>query len=160
MALRARDVMQTSVKTVDPEMTLADLERTLLAQRISGAPVLARGQLVGIVSRSDIVRQLSVERTLADVADDYYRDASAFVEKPVRAASESVANRLANLRVEDVMIRNLITVPPDAPLEVVAREMVERRIHRLLVTEGETLVGIISTVDLIRLLADGRLRPA
>jgi CBS domain-containing protein len=58
--------------------------------------------------------------------------------------------------VKDAMIRDLIAVPPDAPLPAVAKLMVERRIHRLLVTEREVLLGIISTLDLIRLFADGK----
>jgi CBS domain-containing protein len=159
MVWHARDVMETKVKTVDAELTLADLERVLLAERISGAPVVAQGKLVGIVSRSDIVRQISVERTLADVVQDFYRD----VSRPTESAadetartSESVAKRLATLRVKDAMIKTLITVAPDEPLEGVARRMVDRRIHRILVTEDEKLVGIISTLDLIRLFAEGK----
>ena len=159
MELRARDVMQSTVKTVDPEMTLGELERTPLAEYISGAPVLVGKRVVGIVSRSDIVRQLSVERTLADVARDFYREGSPSAQAPVDDAartSEIVAKRLATLRVKDAMIRDLIAVAPDAPLPAVAKLMVEHRIHRLLVTEREVLLGIISTLDLIRLLADGK----
>jgi CBS domain-containing protein len=54
------------------------------------------------------------------------------------------------------MIRNLITVRPDAKLEEIARVMRDRRVHRLLVTEGEELLGLISSLDLVGLFADGR----
>ena len=39
-----------------------------------------------------------------------------------------------------------------------ARLLVTRHIHRVLVTEGETVRGVISTLDLVRLVAEDRLR--
>ena len=56
--IRARDVMQASVLTVSPGMSLTELEDFLVSKRITGAPVVERGVLIGIVSRSDIVRLL------------------------------------------------------------------------------------------------------
>ena len=52
-----RDIMTTEVFTVSPGLSLVDLELELGAQRVSGAPVVEHGKLVGIVSRSDIDRR-------------------------------------------------------------------------------------------------------
>src|SRR5437667_8823289 len=65
MTIRARDVMQSNVLSASPDMTLAALEDFLISKRISGVPVLEHGALVGIISRSDVVRALSLERSLA-----------------------------------------------------------------------------------------------
>ena len=40
----------------------------------------------------------------------------------------------------------------------VAQPMLEKRIHRVPVVEQDALVGIVSTVDLVRLIADGLLK--
>jgi CBS domain-containing protein len=161
MPLAARHVMKTDLKTVEPDLLLTELERRFLADRVSGFPVVERGRLVGIVSRSDIVRQLCVEQSLAESASDYYQGAAetAPVEQLSQIA-DRVGTRIETLRVRDVMIRTLITVGPDQPLRDVARTMAERGIHRVPVTEGDRLVGLISTIDIVRLVAAGRLTEA
>jgi CBS domain-containing protein len=68
-----------------------------------------------------------------------------------------VAERFEHLRVRDVMIRDVIHVAPDAPLREAARRMTESRVHRVLVIESGALVGLLSALDLVRLLADGAL---
>ena len=64
---RARDLMSGPPRTVRPDTSLADLERALLDAGVGGFPVVEDGRLVGVVSRSDVVRQLSVEQSLAEL---------------------------------------------------------------------------------------------
>ena len=52
--LCANDVMAEKVFSVSPELSLLELERDLAAQRITGAPVIDHGRVVGIVSRADV----------------------------------------------------------------------------------------------------------
>ncbi len=162
MTWTVRDVMRTEVRTVDPDVTLPDLERRFVAHRVSGFPVVRDGRLVGIVSRSDVVRQLSVEQTRAESISDYYREATGdyHPELDLEEIAERIGRRLETLRVEELMIPELITVRPDASLQEVARLLLEHRIHRAPVTEGERLVGIVSSMDLVRLFAEDRVKPA
>ena len=163
MTLLARDLMQTSVHVVSPRMTLPELERELIARRVSGFPVVEGGKLVGIISRSDIVRQLCAERSLAEIIADYQDVSDDTAESGRRAAAsqvdvgDHVGRRIDQLRVGDAMIREVVTVEPTAELVEVARTMHQRRIHRLPVVEGGRLVGIIAAIDLARLVAEGRL---
>jgi CBS domain-containing protein len=89
------------------------------------------GQVVGIVSKTDIVRALSDEngRNLSDFAD-------------------------AGLTVEDVMTHDVLTVKAEDDVREVARQMIDLHVHRLLVCDGEEVVGIITAFDLLRALAD------
>lgn len=64
--LTVRDLMQLGVHAVHPQMTLEELERQFIDKSVSGFPVVENENLVGDVSRSDIVRQLAVQRNLAD----------------------------------------------------------------------------------------------
>ena len=74
--------------------------------------------------------------------------------------AQGVAQHLAQRRVRDAMTHELIAVPPTASLQEIARLMVARHIHRLLVTEGPKLLGLISSSDLMQMIAQGRLREA
>jgi len=155
----AREVMTQEVRTVGPEMQLADLERTFLEDRVSGFPVVDKGRLVGLISRSDVVRKLCVERTLAENLSDFYSDAGSFAGDPpesIEGIAGRVGARLETLRVRDFMVRELLVVEPDTPVVEIAKQLLERHIHRLPVVEGGQLVGIVSALDLVRLVAEGR----
>jgi CBS domain-containing protein len=157
--LTARDIMQPKPRCVSPQTTLPELQRTLLSARVSGFPVVDDGRLVGVVSRSDVVRQLSVEQSVGEMLSDYQREAGgengdeAFLDR----VAQHVGRRLEKLRVADVMVTSVLSVPPDAPLAGVARTLVDNRIHRLPVVEDGRLVGLVSTMDVVRLVAEGRL---
>lgn len=138
MTIRARDVMTTTVVAVPPTLPVSRLEDTLTARKIGGAPVIEDGRLVGVVSRADVVRYLSVQRSLAGLVHTDPQDES-------------------HITVRDIMTRDPVIVAPDAPVADVARLMGARHVHRVLVCEGETIVGLISALDLVQLIADGRL---
>ena len=151
------EIMQKKVKTIGPDRTLPDLERELLRWRIGAMPVVERGgKLVGIVSRSGVVRQLCLERSLGEAMADAYRDQTdaSFAVQAESAIGGAIGQRMERLRVRDVMISEVLTVPPDLPVVKAAQLLIERRIHRLPVVEGEKLVGIVSSLDFTRIVAE------
>ncbi len=159
MALTASDVMQREVRSVAPSMPLAELERVLIRSRISGVPVVEAGRVVGLVSRSDLVRKLVLERgfaeELAEVYDPQDPDESVTPEEMERI-EDAIAARWQDATVADAMIRDFVAVGPDEPVDKLARVLVERGIHRVIVLEDERLAGIVSSLDLVRLVAEGR----
>jgi CBS domain-containing protein len=56
----ARDVMSAPVITIGEETSLAEIAQILTTHRIKRVPVVRDGRIVGIVSRADLVRALSV----------------------------------------------------------------------------------------------------
>ena len=154
----ARDVMQTSLLTISSDASLVELERFLLNNQVGGAPVVDDQQLVGVVSRSDIVRQLDLEQGLADILVDYQRDGSSPTPRSSPRADEWIASaaaeRFRDLRVRDVMIRDVITASPDASVQQVARTMLDNGVHRVLITEDDFLLGIVTSTDLMRLVVE------
>jgi CBS domain-containing protein len=112
--------------------------------------------MIGIVSRSDVVRQLCLERSLGEAMADVYRDQTdeSFAEKSRSVVAEAIGKRMEQLCVRDVMIRDVLTVAPELPLVKAAQLMVERRIHRLPVVEDGKLVGIVSSLDFTRIVAE------
>jgi CBS domain-containing protein len=63
----------------------------------------------------------------------------------------------ASTAVRDIMTTEVIAVGADHPLRDIARTLADRRLHRVLVTEGRRLVGLVTTLDFVRAIADGRL---
>jgi CBS domain-containing protein len=112
--------------------------------------------MVGIVSRSDVVRQLCLERSLGEAMAEVYHDQTdeKFAEKSQRAVAQAIGQRMEQLCVRDVMIRDVVTVAPDVPVVEAAKLMMERRIHRLPVIESGKLVGIVTSYDFARIVAE------
>lgn len=57
----ARDIMSAPVITVGAETDVTDVARLLATYRIKRVPVVEDGEMVGIVSRADLVRALAAE---------------------------------------------------------------------------------------------------
>ena len=144
-------------------MALPELERAFVRAKVSGFPVVDGDQVVGVVSRSDIVHQLDLEHQTAQRTSDYYCDTGGFHELPVATNVEiagRVGERMEQLTVGDVMHRQVFAVPPDQSLRAIAETMVDNNIHRVLVTQEGRLLGLISTTDFVRLYAEGRIKAA
>ena len=115
---------------------------------------------MGIVSRSDVVRQLSAEREVAEHTSDFYFDEIHFKERKMESLkdiADRVGERIESLLVRDVMVENPLTTRMDQPISEAARRLVDHRIHRMPVTDAGLLVGIVTTIDLVRLIAERRI---
>lgn len=161
MSLRVREAMRAEPHTVEPDISLVELERSFLTQRVSGLPVVEDGTLVGIACRSDILRALGYERSYAEQVAEYQaqlRGSDGDGSVPTEGIGARVGERMQELTAADVMVREVHTIEPDAPIEEAAKRMAECRVHRLPVVEGDRLVGILSSLDLARLMAEGRIQ--
>jgi len=148
--LRASDVMQRDLVCVRASDPLEEVERVLADARVSGVPVLDDDdQILGVLSTKDLVRShaedtevpkdLGFQDTVLD-ADD----------------TEPVAYRRSKsgeLCAGDVMTTEVASIAPDATLVETARAMVKNEVHRLLVVDRGRLVGIVSTMDVLRPIA-------
>lgn len=146
--LQAADIMQTNVLCLNPEMTLLEAKDILLRHRISGAPVIEGGQLVGVLSLSDIVRV-----GLSKEADDFPENSYFLGLPPIYGAELGTANEhLEDRLVEEAMATQVYTASPDDRISVLAVSMRQHRIHRLVVVDSGKVVGIITTFDLLQML--------
>lgn len=157
MPLHARDIMQRNVLGVPPDMMIPELVDFLISHRVSGVPVVEKGKVVGIVSRSDLVRAVSLERSLAGVvAQGFEQEEFAPGEAPLLPGLRSSAVQALEQRtVRAIMVAEPVCVAPDTPVAEVARLLVAKHMHRVLVTEGGRLIGLISSLDVVRLVAEG-----
>lgn len=152
-----REVMKSEVFTVSPETPMPDLQRRFASTKVGALPVVDGDlRLCGIVSRMDVMRRLSLEQSLAELADSDF-DQTLGVEDDddtVKQIGAAVGERLQRLHARDIMIEDVVTVAADASLREAALCMIERRIHRLPVVEDGKLIGIVSAFDFMRLYAE------
>ena len=155
MTMKVGEIMSGDAETLRPNVPIAELEERLISHRVGCFPVVEAGALVGMVTRSDLVRVLDLEHTI----DAQLGDAvSAQLAGGGDSASERGARigaRLEAMTVGDVMIHDVVSVARDAPVAEAARLMVERNVHHLPVVDGTQLVGVVTSLDLSRLVAEG-----
>lgn len=54
--LRLRDIMTTDVITLDPNLSIREAMDVFTSRRISGAPVVSGGEVIGVVSATDLLQ--------------------------------------------------------------------------------------------------------
>lgn len=146
----ARKIMTDSVVTVSPEAALLDVVRLFVEEDIHGAPVIDdSGEVVGVVTTSDLLRGEEAEHDTAVAASDYLRDLLEFSVPDSSRDLVDFQDRLAHRRVADVMTTAFVSVGPDATVAEIARCMRENRIHRVWVVEDGGLRGVVSVLDLM-----------
>ncbi|GEJ59156.1 CBS domain-containing protein [Anaeromyxobacter diazotrophicus] len=125
--------MTVSPVVIPSHRTLADAHQLMRERGIRHLPVVEGARLVGVVSQRD----LYLIQTL----------------RGVDAGAEPVS---------EAMNAEPYAVPPEAPLEEVAREMAAHKYGAAVVVQRGEVVGIFTTVDALRALASvlRRGRPA
>ncbi len=125
MTLHASDVMIKDVITVSEKTPLKEVTKMFSERRITGAPVVNEaGELVGVLSETDIIRKTT----------------------SIGAWSPNTAGQ--------IMTKPAVTVAPNETLQRVCELMSNRRIHRVVVAEGKHINGIITTMDILRAIAN------
>jgi CBS domain-containing protein len=138
-ARRVRDVMTTSVVTVDRITPYQDIDRLLNEHRISGVPVLMMGRkIAGVVSEADL---LAVE-------DKPARQARMAAESRRRWRTRKPQHTALNAGA--LMTAPAIVISPDASIPAAARMMNTHGVRRLPVVDPDgKLIGIVSRRDLL-----------
>jgi CBS domain-containing protein len=123
MSTPVSGVMQRLVHGVGMDETAAQLEALFTEHKLSWVPVLnPDGEVVGVISQSDLTR--------------------------LRAMLPG----LASLHAWQLCTYKPVTVQGDASIQEVARLMVERQIHHVVVVEQGRVAGVVSSLDLLRTL--------
>lgn len=152
MPLTARDIMTPSVKAVPHSWTMQQLSRFLTDNELAGSPVADDADtIVGIVTLKDIVEfQWNAVPRLHEEHLDPKEKAEA---RWLRRCMLQEMSR-SPVEVRDIMTPHTTTVPVDTDVTAVANTMMKEHLHRIFVTLGSAVVGIITTYDMLRVIAD------
>ncbi|MGB9837993.1 CBS domain-containing protein [Methanothermobacter sp.] len=118
--MRVEDVMVADVDTIDISASLEDVLRNYVEKGKGSSVVVKDGVKVGIVTTWDVLEAIAE-------GDD-----------------------LGEVKVWEVMERDLVTVPSRATLKEAAERMVKNVVWRLLVEDDDEIIGVVSATDILR----------
>jgi len=129
-----KEYMSTNVISGTPDTLILDAQKLMDMHNIRRLPVVDKGKLVGIVTQ-DRMREVS--------------------PSPATSLTVWELNYLiAKMKIKDVMVKNTVTIGPDATVEEAAALGQKHRIGALPVVDKGKLVGIITTTDLFRIMTE------
>ena len=132
--LRVGNLMTIDPVVVGPEAPASDAERLLKTYHVSGLPVVADGVVVGVISHTDLL---------------------------VARSSSMIGGNWPRMRVRHLMSTPAVTVHTATRPAQAAELMVSRHIHRVVVVDDEDApIGVLSSLDLLRLLLRDRDMPS
>lgn len=176
--IAVKDIMQTDVVTVTTDTTARHLARVLADEEISGVPVLdGNGNLAGVVSSTDLVRlaaedagvqvrangsAVGVDPVLDPDGQDEEEESDPYgfflpEEVPFtdhRFLEMGPEDDFDTVLVKDIMTPVSFSVGPDTTVAELCEFLVRGRIHRAVVVEGSELLGIVTSADVLRAVAE------
>jgi CBS domain-containing protein len=114
-----KDIMTADVKTTPSKSTIQEAAQQMSEFRIGCLLVADKKALAGIVTEGDIIREVVSKDKLP-----------------------------SGVKVEDIMVTEVVAVGPDTEIEEAAKAMVERKIKRMPVIYQDQIVGIVSAIDI------------
>jgi CIC family chloride channel protein len=135
--MKVAELMQPNVRTISSEACVAEVVVSLADGHVSGLPVVDKGgRIIGVVSATDVLTaEAEAEAESSTIGRDLMQDTS----------------------VREIMTPRPYTVAPDEDVREAARQMLYAEVHRLFVAEGDRLVGVISTTDIVRAVATSKI---
>ena len=116
---QVRDLMVSSVVTIEPRTSIVDAARRMIQEEKGPLPVVEGESPVAMVTDRDIIARVVAEG----------RDPN-------------------SVRVEDIATHELVTIGPDQDVNEARQLMDQHELDRILVVEGNRLVGIISEANI------------
>ena len=149
----AKDLMTTDVKTVEADWPIDRVAQFLIDHDISGAPVVDDDQLVGVISLTDLARHnSSAGESVSERPTAYYRH-----ELEGQYSDEDLDNLHLTegdeTTVEHVMTPQVYDVNEHTSIQQVAQVMHRGGIHRVFVTQDGEVRGIITALDMLKVVA-------
>lgn len=129
-----QDWMRENPVTITPDATLAEAQELMTEHEVRRLPVVENGELVGIITYSDILRQIPPLRE----------------EEEIDHATVLLSQRT----VGEVMTYSPITINPSATIQEAAERMLEYQVSGLPVVRNNKVVGIITESDIFRLVVE------
>ena len=121
--------------TIRDNTSLDKALKIMRDNKVRRLPVLdKRGKLCGIVSEKDLLYASPSPATSLSVWE--------------------IHSLVAKIKVSELMIKNVITICEDCPIEEAARVMVDNKIGGLPVMRGDQMVGIITETDLFKIFME------
>jgi CBS-domain-containing membrane protein len=144
--MKVKEIMKRDVVSIKTEDNILKVLRLLFKMEISGLPVVdANEKLIGMFTEKDV---------LSHLLPSYIEKVGKFVYEENPKSIKKKFLELRNLKVTQVMRKEVVTTKPDTTLCEVARVMLTKKARRLpVVDETGKMVGIVARCDILKALA-------
>ncbi len=153
--MKVREAMRKKVISVCPGDGIVKVLRTFSEKKINGAPVIEEGELVGVITDSDIIANLDIHTPKIHFSSspDFMLILAGLKSRRGMDEIEREMKVMRKFRVRDFMTREVFTVDPEDTVTQAACLMHKKKITRLPVVDGRgKLVGLLARQDIIRAL--------
>jgi CBS domain-containing protein len=146
------EVMERNVVCVEPELSIEALMALFLDRGLSGAPVVDRaGKLIGMVSSSDVLREL---QDRGDVEERVSARARKWRSYGVGLATGFHVTSIARATVGEIMTPLAIALHETASVAQAIALIAMKGVHRIpIVGSNGKVIGIVCAVDAMCCLA-------
>lgn len=125
LTVRVKAAINRDMITLDKDLSVKSAIKLMVRKNIGSVVITGEGSKpIGIVTERDILKSIAYRKT-----------------KP-------------ETKVEEIMSKPLISLEANATLGEAAETMIKKKIRRLLVTQNDKYIGIITQRDLQRLMTD------
>ena len=119
------EIMTPTVQAIHRDESIQEAKKIFVTQNISDAPIRdGIGNLVGFISKTDIIR------------------------------FDSSGEDPTYTRLHEIASPKVVTIDASVPINEAAQKMLQEHIHHLVVMEGESMVGVLSALDFVRIVAE------
>ncbi|MCD6414166.1 MAG: CBS domain-containing protein [Candidatus Diapherotrites archaeon] len=147
-----KDVMIKEPITLSPNEPIVDAIRKFKKEKISGAPVVEEGKLVGLLTNEQILKFMEVHEfgaelilpspfDVIEVAEDLWAEID---------EAENEFSKLKHNRVKDIMDKSPVTAKPEMHVTEAADIMSKKKLTHLPVVENGKLLGLVTRADLTK----------
>lgn len=139
--MKISELMSRVALVVQADISVARMAQLFAKHQISGAPVIdGEGHLVGVVSLSDLAKSSAAAQKHHA---DYYLN-------PSWGDVHWHHDEADTLKVADIMTHTIISAEADDDIERAADLLVNHGIHRVVITRGKQVAGVITSSDLVK----------
>ncbi len=117
----ARDIMSKKVITVESNLSVVDVAKLMHKNKVSSVIVTKDEKPYGIITERDMLSKVSAQN-----------------KKP------------SEIKTTEIMSSPLTVVSPSTSVDIVAEEMIRNKIRRVVVSDGEQPLGIITVTDFVK----------
>ena len=151
-----KDYMKRKVVCFKPKDSIFKVAKVLSKHHISGAPVVNKRKVVGVISETDLIKYMRLKLPQESEMAHEFHILSILLVSMVKDHLEfkKEIEKMAKIRVKDLMSKDVISILPDESVIEAATVMEKHKIDRLPVVNSGRLVGIIARPDLIRALIE------
>jgi CBS domain-containing protein len=145
--MKVREIMTKEVRSISPEMSAKEALKLLTQLQISGLPVIdEKEKLLGMFTEKDILK---------NILPSYVERVGRFIYSENPKGVKNKVAQLDNIKVKDIMRKEVVTVAEDTALCEVARIMLTENVRRIPVLNKENKVaGIVARQDVVRVLTE------